>query len=154
MISVTFDASEFKMGIITAMKKVERASREGMKDAVRELMGDSFDVPPSCPTRSGAMAASHSTFVDGQLVAVSNRSVTEGGKATPLRSLPKPFPELTGSLVVHKPYATSQHEGISRWGTPYEYRTPGTGRKWIEAKLIRFGKKYYALIAGRIRRAR
>ena len=152
MIKVTIDTSQFKRGVIIALGKVERASQEGMKNAVKSLMDDSLGMSPSCPRKTGAMAASHSVFVDGSLVGTSaDRPVTGKGEATPLTFMPKLTGPLTGTLVVHKPYATSIHEGVSRWGTPYIYRTPGTGRKWVQSKVISFGLKYYNLIAAKIR---
>ena len=152
MIKITLDTSKFKRGIIIATGKVERASREGMKGAVKAFMDDCLDMPPTCPRKTGAMAASHSVFVDGHLVGTSaDRSVSVGGRATPLMFMPKISKELIGTLAVHKPYATSIHEGVSRWGTSYIYRTLGTGRKWVQSKLTSLGSKYFNLIAARIR---
>jgi len=155
VIKITLDTSKFKRGVIVAIGKVEGASQKGMERAVETFMDDCLDLPPACPRESGAMAASHSIFVDSKLVGTSaGRPVTGKGEATPLTFMPKITKELIGTLVVHKPYATSIHEGISRWGTAYIYKTPGTGRKWVESKLIRFGLKYFGLIAARIRTAR
>ena len=147
MLKVSLDTSQFKRGVITAIGKVERASQEGMKNAVKSFMDDSLDMPPSCPRKTGAMAASHSVFVDGSLVGTSaDRPVAEGGKATPLRSMPKVSDDLVGTLVVHKHYASAQHEWASQ-----VYSTLGTGRKWVQSKVISFGLKYYNLIAAKIR---
>jgi len=147
MIKITLDTSMYKRAVIVATKKVERASKEGMKRAVKSFMNDGLDVPPACPRRTGAMAASHSAFVNGELVDTSSdRPVTQDGVATPLIFMPKLADDLIGTLVVHKHYASAQHEGIGQ-----AYRTPGTGRKWIESKLIRFGLKYYGMIAAKIR---
>lgn len=155
MIKITLDTSQFKRGVIVASKKVERASRKGMEKAVKSFMNDCLDAPPACPRESGALAASHSVFVEGKLVETSaDKPVTGKGVATPLTFMPKLIGELLGTLVVHKSYATSVHEGTSRWGTPYKYKTPGTGRKWVESKLVRFGLKYFSLIAARIRTTR
>jgi len=152
MIKITLDTSQFKRAVIVATAKVERASQEGMKSAVKALMNDSLDLPPACPRRTGALAASHSVFVNSKLVGTSaDRPVSEGGEATPLTFMPKIFQELIGTLVVHKPYAASIHEGVSRWGTPYTYKTPGTGRKWVQSKLLSFGQKYFNLIAAKIK---
>jgi hypothetical protein len=96
------------------------------------------------------MAASHSVFVDGKLIETSaDRPVIGDGVATPLTFMPKISDELIGTLVVHKHYASAQHEGAS-----YIYRTLGTGRKWVQSKLLSFGHKYFNLIAAKIRFAR
>ena len=149
------DFRNFKQGLITAVAKIERSSKSGMRKAVKKFMDDALDDQPKVPRDKGSLEASHSVFVDGKLVATSaGRSVIEGGSATPLRNLPKVSTKLEGALVAHKPYAASLHEGISRWGTPYKYGGSGRGRKWIEAKILRYFGKYYALIAGEIRRTK
>lgn len=149
------DFSSFKQGIIVAVAKVETSSKRGMKRAVKKFMIDALDEQPMVPRRTGSLEASHSTFVNGQLVGTSgSRSVTEGGSPTPLMSLMKVGTKLEGALVAHKPYAASQHEGISRSGKSYAYGGSGRGRKWIEAKLLRFFRQYYGMIIGEIRRTK
>ena len=150
MLKISLDTSQFKRAVIVATAKVERASRKGMEEAVKSFMDDSLDMPPACPRRTGAMAASHSVFVDGKLVETSaDRPVTRDGEATPLMLMPKLTDDLTGTLVVHKHYASAQHERAG-----YIYRTLGAGRKWVQAKLMTFGSKYYGMIAAKIRFAR
>ena len=56
---------------------------------------------------------------------------------------------IVGTMKVPGPYAASIHEGISRWGTAYNYKTPGTGAKWIQSKMLRYREKYVA-IAGSV----
>ena len=149
------DFSNFEQGVIVAVAKVNNSSKKGMKRAVKEFMSDALDKQPMVPRDKGSLEASHSVFVDGKLVATSSgRSVTRGGSATPLTILSRISARLEGALVAHKPYAASLHEGISRWGTPYVYGGSGRGKKWIEAKLLRFFGKYYGLIAGEIRRTK
>jgi hypothetical protein len=125
-----------------------------MKRAVRKLMDDSLDKEPKVPRRSGGLEASHSVFVDGKLEKTSaDRPLTSGQKgtgATPLLIIMKLTKKLEGALVAHKPYAASIHEGVSRWGAPYNYTRTGSGPKWIQAKLLAAGK-YFALIAGVIK---
>lgn len=152
---LTTDFRNFEQGLITAVAKIEQSSKSGMKKAVRKFMADALDKQPMVPRDKGSLEASHSVFVDGQLVATSaDRGIVEGGTATPLMSLPKIGTKLEGALVAHKPYAASLHEGISRHGTPYTYKGSGRGKKWIEAKLLRFFGKYYGMIAGEIRRTK
>lgn len=149
------DFRNFEQGVIAAVAKVGNSSKNGMRKAVKEFMNDALDKQPMVPRDKGSLEASHSVFVDGKLVATSaGRSVTEGGSATPLTILSRISTRLEGALVAHKSYAASLHEGISRWGTPYVYSGSGRGRKWIEAKLLRFFGKYYGMIAGEIRRAK
>ena len=49
MIKISLDTSQYKRGVIVAIGKVERASKEGMEEAVRSFMDDCLNVPPSCP---------------------------------------------------------------------------------------------------------
>lgn len=152
---IVTDFRSFERGVIIVVKKVENSSKRGMKKAVKTFMDDALDKQPKVPRDKGSLEASHSAFVDGELVATSaGRPVAEGGSATPLMNLPKIGTKLEGALVAHKPYAASLHEGISRWGTPYKYGGSGRGRKWIEAKILRYAEKYYAMIAGIIRRTK
>lgn len=145
---------DFKHGVIVVMKEVEKASKKGMEQAMKDFMDDSLDKEPKVPRRSGSLEASHSVFVNGKLVKTSaDRPLISGEKgtgATPLMTLTKLTSKLEGALVAHKPYAASIHEGVSRWGKLYHYYRTGSGSKWIMAKLI-FADKYYALIAGVIR---
>lgn len=155
MIGLDVDFSSLKIGTISLIKRIKGASESGMKEAVVSLMGDCLDEIPMCPRESGALAASHSVFVNGTLIATSaHRPVTEKGIPTPLMLMPNLFiEELSGTLVVHKVYASSIHEGISRWGTPYKYKLPGTGRKWVESKMLRFWTKYRNMIASKVMKA-
>ncbi len=149
------DFKNFEQGLIAAVVKTEKGSKSGMKKAVKMFMADALDKQPMVPRDKGSLEASHSAFVDGVLVATSaDRGVVEGGIATPLMSLPKVGTKLEGALVAHKPYAASLHEGISRHGTPYTYKGSGRGKKWIQAKLLRFFGKYYKIIANNIRRVK
>lgn len=155
MISIETDFTSFKHGIIEVIGKVDRASKEGMREALKQFMDDALHSPPSVPRRDGSLASSHSCFVNRKLVATSvGEPTTDKAEPTPLTMYPYMGKELEGVLIVHKRYAASLHEGISRWGTAYAYKAAGSGKKWIEAKVIRFGKKYYGMIAGRIRRAK
>lgn len=153
MAKIITDTKNFKIKSIAISKKVKKASVRGMGKAVDTFMDDCIEKVPKCPKRSGAMAASHSTFVNGKLNTVSKAIPSEGGEATP-RTVPLivASKNIEGALVVHKPYAASQHEGTRKEVIYHKYTLPGSGPKWVESKLIRFGKAYFALIAGEIRR--
>ena len=152
MIKLVTNFKDLKIGLIIAQKKIEAASKEGMRRAVLEFMDDTLHKPPMVPRRSGSLAASESVFVDGKLVSTSAGESHSGGTgSTPLMVFPKVSEELEGALIVNKPYAASVHEGVSRWGTSYKFRWPGSGKKWVQAKLTRYGEKYFNLIARKIK---
>jgi len=118
-ISVTTDISEFKQLLVTLRVKVSQVTVAGVDAAVLQFKDDCLTKPPSVPRRAGHLADSHEVLPTKQL-----------GN------------EIIGTLKVSTPYAASLHEGISRWGTPYKFKTPGTGAKWIQSKLLRYGQKY------------
>jgi len=149
---ITVDVTNFKALSILATKRVLNASERGMKLAVLSFMDDCLKEDPACPQRSGAMAASHSGFVDNKLVGISHVLVTGKGKATPLRFIGTASKDLVGSLVVHKPYAAAQHEGSQSSVSYKKYTKPGTGKKWVESKLLRHFSLYFSMIASEIKK--
>lgn len=146
------DFKSHKQGLINAWFKTQAATKMGMTLAVREFMSDCLHVPPTCPRKTGSMAASHSALVEGSAVATSESEPHSGGTgATPLMYLPKESKYLEGAVVVHKWYAAAQHEGVAGKGIVLNYTTPGSDRKWVESKLIMFSAKYFQMIASAIR---
>lgn len=122
------DPRWFKHKAKEAIKIAELAATIGMKKAIERHKFDAINEPPTVPFKTGWLGDQHETSV------------------RVLGSL------LIGRLNVPTPrhYAWSLHEGISRWGTSYKFKTPGSGAKWIESKLIRFGDRYFGLISNTI----
>jgi hypothetical protein len=156
LLKVRFDTSDFKVKSMALIKKVKNASDEGMAIAIEKLMNDAIYRDPKCPVESGALAASHSVFLNGTLLSISDYPVTGGGEATPrMAPVPKLTNNIEGTLVVNKPYAAAQHEGT--WKTKKtraevkKYTRVGSGKKWVESKLLAFGSEYFSIIAGRIK---
>ena len=118
-LSITTDISSFKQLLVTLRTKVPQATVAGVDVAMRSLKDDCLTKPPAVPRETGDLADSHKILPTTQL-----------GN------------EIIGTLKVSTPYAASLHEGISRWGTPYKFKTPGTGAKWVQSKLLRYGQKY------------
>lgn len=150
-IRIETDFKTYKIGLIKASQKVKAGSVEGMKRAIKELMNLSLNSIPRVPRDTGALAGSHSCFVNEELVEVSKESAP---KATPLLTYPGkvgPKGVIEGVLVVHKPYAASLHEGISRHGTSYTFQGAGRGKKWIQAKVTRFKTHLFGLVAQSLR---
>ncbi len=125
------DLTLFNTGMIQLRSAVVRGGIEGMQLAMEELRKDSFITPPTAPMKDGALRNAHEIKV----IPVS------GG--------------VRGELTVEGiSYAASLHEGISRWGTPYQkWTTPGSGSHWISSKSLMFGGKYTMKIASGIRRS-
>ena len=129
-LSVTFDEKHFKTLLLEARARVQHASPEGMHQAMVAFKKDCLEVVPKVPERSGDLKNNHI------ILPVVVRSST-----------------ITGKLLVPGPYAASIYEGYSRWGTPYQYKTPGTGMKWVQSKMIRFSQRYFRIAISYVRRA-
>ena len=126
MIKFKADTRLFETGMIVASRAAISGSVEGAKVAIEHFKDDALNKTPACPRKTGWMAEHHVT------------EVTTFGKKV-----------IASLSVIDTPYAASLHEGISRWGTPYVYKFPGTGMKWIESKALRFKNMYIRDILGR-----
>lgn len=126
MIKFKADMKLFETGMIAASRAALSGTVEGAKVAIEHFKDDALNVEPKCPYDTGRMYRNHVTDVE-----VTGHKV----KAT--------------LSVIDTPYAASLHEGISRWGTPYKYKTPGTGMKWVESKALRFRNMYLRDVLGR-----
>jgi len=126
MIKFKANTKLFETGMIVASHAAMQGTVEGAKVAIEHFKNDALTVPPKCPYEKGWMHDHHVTEV-----------TVLGSKVKATLS------------VVDTPYAASLHEGISRWNTPYVYKTPGTGMKWIESKALRFKNMYLRDALGR-----
>lgn len=128
-ISVKTDVSEFKQLLIDLNIKMPAASVVGVTAAMEEFKKDCLEVVPKVPFKTGFLHDHHEilpTKIVGSLI--------------------------IGTLKVPGPYAASIHEGISRWGTSYKYKTPGTGAKWIQSKMLKYVEKYVKIAGSVVRR--
>lgn len=121
-ISVKTDVSEFKQLIVELRAKVPMASVAGVTTAMEALKNDCLEIEPTVPIESGFLRDHHEVLP----------AVIVGSN-------------IVGTMKVPGPYAASIHEGISRWGTAYKYKTPGTGAKWIQSKMLRYREKYVGI---------
>ena len=127
MIKLKTNTKLFETGMIRAQTAAVVGSAEGMAKSIEHFKNDALNKVPACPRKTGYMAEHHVTEVE----VLGTR--------------------VRGSLsVVDTPYAASLHEGISRWGTPYVYKTPGTGMKWIESKTLMYNRVYLRDLLGRV----
>jgi len=126
MIKLKTDISLFRTGMIKASHAAMTGTVSGAEKAIQRFKDDALNKVPKCPYKTGYMSEHHVTDVE-----VIGKTV----KAT--------------LAVVDTPYAASLHEGISRWGTPYTYKSPGSGMKWIESKALMFKDQYIRDVLGR-----
>ena len=126
MIKVKFDTQLFETGMARAASVAITGSVAEMHKTMEQFRYDAIHKPPMCPVETGYMAKHH--IIDVRVI----------GKL------------VVGSLsIIDTPYAASLHEGISRWGTPYKYKTPGTGMKWIASKALMYNRRYLRDFLGR-----
>ena len=125
-LSVTVDISQFKKLCLNLRAEVPRATIQGVHQAMEEFKSDCLFETPSVPWDTMELAKSHV-----------------------IKPTQKIGDEIIGTLKVSSPYAASLHEGISRWGTPYKFKYPGSGAKWIQSKMLRHSQKYVR-IAGKV----
>jgi len=117
-ISIEVDFKSFEYGLIKLEAEVRQKTADGMRRAVERYKRDCLFEIPKVPYDTGELAWGHHTSVE------------------------KGPGYVKGILHIDVPYAASLHEGISRWGTPYKFKTPGTGAKWVESKLLRHKEEY------------
>ena len=112
-VTITADFSSFKHGIIRAKAQVKAITVAGMQAAMEKYKNDALNKIPMVPYRSGWLRDHHIYTV---------LSIPHG---------------VIGTLKTYNtPYAAAVHEGIRKGARPFQYRTPGTGPKWIGAKLL------------------
>jgi len=129
-ISVTTDVSKLKHLLMGLSVKIPVASAAGVDAAMEEFKKDCLTQPPACPRDTGELADSHEVLP----------TVVSGS-------------QIVGTLKVSGPYAASLHEGISRHGTPYKFKTAGTGAKWIQSKTLRHGRRYVKIVEKYVNRS-
>lgn len=122
-LTITFDITPLKQVLLAYRARVPGATKGGMEEGLKEFRDDCLNKPPRVPYESGFLADHHEIL--------------------PVKIVGS---EIVGTLRVPGPYAASIHEGISRHGTPYQYKTPGTGAKWVQSKLLRYGTHYIAVV--------
>lgn len=114
---------QFKAGQNRMAAAKIKGDVEGMYALMNQLLNDCMSVEPTAPKRGGTLRAAHRIKV----------TQTPTG--------------VEGELTVDLPYAASLHEGLSRWGTPYQKWTePGSGAHWIISKMLMFDKKYVYIL--------
>ena len=125
-LSCSFDVSKFSSGLLQVKKELPDVSLRGMTEAMEQFKDDCLNKEPRCPIDTGNLREAHE-------IGVQNAGT-----------------HVEGTLKVDLPYAASIHEGISRWGTPYVYKTPGTGKKWVQSKALMYKASYIKTFKNRV----
>lgn len=118
-LKIVTNIKAFKSNIMMLKAHVKGATLSGMHNAMIVFKDDALNEIPRCPYRTGWLRDHHKIIV---------------------KALPG---AVMGILRTYDtPYAAAVHEGIRAGSREFQYKTPGTGAKWIEAKMIRHHMKY------------
>ena len=127
-VSIKFEKQAMRNVRIALMKDLKGVEESAMQAALDALLKDALDETPSCPIDTGKLYNSHET------------KIVKGER-------------LIGIIGVKDvPYATYVHEGIhgQKADTVIRYTRPGSGPKWIEAKMRRYREKYFKIMQDKI----
>ncbi|MFA5430522.1 MAG: hypothetical protein WC329_05145 [Candidatus Omnitrophota bacterium] len=147
-----FDSKFFKW----ALENAPAAAEQGMFEALSEFKNDCDNVVPKTPHLEGNLRGDYSLVLEG----ITQSKVTNhsGGKGTNHGGTEKPAERrgalnILGKLIFRMPYAAKWHEAIDKeWSQGgVLWSEPGVGPKFAEKKLMMFGKKYFQIIASRVR---
>lgn len=138
-----------KRAVEKGRRDILAATKRGMKVAVQELIRDTLEQPPTIPLEEGDLRGSVSGFVGEELVETTQSLFpnADGTPARTLESIEGPS-AITGTVVVNKPYAERLHEHPE-----YRYKTPGSGGKYLESKIVVNHAKYMRFINSEVARA-
>lgn len=127
-----------------ASKMAGENAEKGVGRACLRLMRDSVMEQPRVPIDKSTLRGSGSMFVQGDLKGTSESMASAGGKPTPAtQSLDKGNSDVVvGEVGFNTPYAAHLHEHPE-----YEFTEPGSGGKYVEAKLAANQERYMRIIA-------
>ena len=127
MSGIALDFSDFDKKFKNIVKHaIPESTRIGLREAGQELKLDADTVPPRTPHLEGFLRGS--------------------GKVSKVKIK---YKDIKVTVSYDKPYATRWHEaepGTVKWSEK------GVGPKYLESKMVRFNKKYMAIVAAVIKR--
>lgn len=145
--NITLNTAKFMKMLDLANKRIQDALRIGAGQAGLMLMRDCVMEPPTVPIKEGVLRGSGSVFVDDKLAGTSE---SLGKNGTPNKtgsgSVSGGKNVITITVGYNTPYAHRQHEGVD-----FKFSEPSAGPKYLESKLVRFGKEYYQVITDKIK---
>ncbi len=130
-----------------AVKTAPAAAEQGGLEALSELKNDCDNVVPKTPLLEGNLRGDYSLILEGitQSKVVDVGSKSKGGSKPAERLGAK---SIITKLLFRMPYAAKWHEAVNR---KINWSEKGAGPKYLESKMMMFAKKYFGMIADRIR---
>lgn len=132
-----------------ALETVPAAVEKGMFEALSELKNDADSVQPKTPHLEGNLRGDYSFILEG----ITQSTIKEVGSKHKGGSKPAErfgAKDIIAKLVFRMPYAAKWHEAVKK---KVNWSEAGVGPKFLELKLAMFKKKYFGLIAQRIKEA-
>jgi hypothetical protein len=145
-----YDDRAFLKGLDLADKAIREAASLGMRRALMQLHNDAITQDPNVPLDEGTLRGSASVHVNGKFIESPPAPGATGDEAY-TGDLPTEFSELRdfigGTLSFNTPYAMRLHEAedIVNWSEP------GSGPKFVEAKMAGNEDVYMRIVADAIR---
>jgi hypothetical protein len=147
------DFSEFNRRFLEyALKTVPEAAEKGIFEAISELKHDADSVTPTTPLKQGNLRGDYTIIVEG--ITKSTIAEKSGGKGKDhAKGGSKPAErygakDIIAKLIFRMPYAAKWHEAVNR---KVNWHEPGSGPKYLESKMMAFGKKYMGIVASRVK---
>lgn len=146
---IKLDTSDFERKLQRLVQRnIPAEIEKGMGKAGLQLLNDAVMQSPTVPLDEGTLRGSGSLFVANKLVDVSRQNRKRGTPA--LEHQEKADDSQTIAVVgFNTPYAARLHEGIGikNWSEP------GSGPKFLEAKLSNNRKEYMKVVADHLQEA-
>jgi len=147
------DFSKFNARFLEyALTTAPAAAEKGMWEALRELKADCDNVTPKTPLLEGNLRGDHTLILEG--ITTSKVEEKSGGKGKDHHKGGSKPAERFGALniiaqlIFRMPYAAKWHEAVNK---KVNWSEGGAGPKYVEAKLMAFGKKYMGMVASAIK---
>jgi len=140
-----------------ALKTAPAAAEKGMFEALSALKNDCDNVYPKTPHLEGNLRGDYTMILEG----ITQSKIVEqsGGKGKDHRrggERPRErfgAKDIIAKLVFRMPYAARWHEAIDKeWAAGgINWSESGVGPKYIERKLQMFARKYFNIMATRVK---
>lgn len=150
--SIEFNADDLVQGLQSFAGAFLKAAERGAGRAASAVLNDTIMEMPAVPLEEGTLRGSGSVFVQNNLV---QTAPNVGGSPTPATEGDEPLlPDMITAVVgFNTPYAAYQHEGQRKDGSRVvkNYTHSGTGKKFLERKLINNADDYIKIAADEVK---
>lgn len=147
----SLDSSAFEAGMLRVIQRaMPEAVRRALSEAAGQCLNDAINKNPKVPLRQGTLRGSGTWHVNGKLQGIAPNI---GGEPTPMT---EPTGETIGSseflatIGFNTPYAAHLHEHPE---FEFKQTDPTTGGKYLESKLVTYGRDYVRIVAEKLRNA-